>query len=113
MVKGDSAIVVDAQVPWESENLVLAALHKKAKYGKEPIHDVIRRRYRVSEIHHMPVIVGARGIWSKRANKEIEATLRISNKLKRQIVTDVIQWGVSIHRQFGRSTFWNSARPPR
>lgn len=111
MKKGNTAIVVDANIPWESEDLVLAARNKKAKYGKPPLEAAIKKRFGVNEVLHMPIIVGARGIWSKRANKDIESTLNLTAKTKRRIVTDVIQWGVSIHRQFGRMSLRNVHKP--
>ena len=111
MKKDNTAIVVDANVPWESEDLSLAAQNKKAKYGKPPIEAAIKKKMGVSEVLHMPIIIGARGIWSRKANKEIEGTLRLTGKIKRKIVTEVIRWGISIHRHFGR-TSWRSVHRP-
>lgn len=111
MKKGKTAIVVDANVPWETEDLKLAAQNKKSKYGKPPLEAAIKSKYGVTEVLHMPVIVGARGIWSKRANKEIEDTLHLTGQMKRKIITDVIQWGVSIYRQFGRVNWHTVQRP--
>ena len=111
MKKGNTAIVVDANVPWESGHLTLAAQSKKAKYSKPLIEAAIRQRMDVVEVRHMPIIVGARGVWSRKANKEIEATLQFTAKVKRRIVTDVIQRGISIHRYFMRGSCGDSLRP--
>ena len=105
MRKGGTAIIVDAYVPWDSDALDLAAMHKKGKYGRPEVLQAVKSTYGVSEVRVSPIIIGARGIWSRKANRDIENDLCITVATKRRIVTQTIKWGIAIHRHHNRYIF--------
>ncbi|KYB24672.1 Retrovirus-related Pol polyprotein from type-1 retrotransposable element R2-like Protein [Tribolium castaneum] len=92
-------VIADVQVSWDSESLTVPYERKRAKYDVPQFHQAAQHAWPGKALTFVPVIVGARGIWS-RINNDRSAALQIPPVVRRACVNSVVKWGSSIHATF-------------
>lgn len=109
-VKDDTAYVLDTTVAYETKLVSLGNAYKikKQKYESNDLINKIKTEYRVSKVQVMPFVIGARGSWAV-GNDTIVDTFKLPKSFRSIVCTLVLQWGVSIHRQF-MATVWRQYR---
>lgn len=106
--KEGEVTVCDVEVSWGDPSLAAAYRRKRGYYDTPLVRRAIAGAYGVAPdtIKFKPLIIGARGIWPG-VNREVETLLTISRFQKHCIVSTVLQWGVTMHREFMRRGWRN------
>lgn len=76
--------------------------HKKSTYLNRKFSEAATRRWPNKTLSHLPIIVGARGIWP-RANEATVQALGITKAVKSSCVHSCLKWGPTVHHNFMRA----------
>ena len=111
MMKNNTLIISDVGVNWEGPlSLDFQYNNKVAIYSTATFIDAIQQRFPSYNIHVLPLIVGARGIWCKR-NNYLKHHLRLPKVTVNDIITTTIRGSCTSHRDFMKFV-WRT-RPPQ
>lgn len=111
LVKEERAVIVDVAIAWESGlSLNRASQQKIEKYNITEINDRVRQRTGAREVLHTPLVMGARGHWS-RTNNLLTEECKFSAVDIAKIVTDTMLGGIACHTFFSRAV-WRPRQGP-
>lgn len=103
-IKGNSALILDAQIVADSVPLDLTNTNKVQKYSGGELTEMVRQRTGAEHVKTLAATLNWRGVWSQRSAGRL-VTERVVGIGELQLLsTRVLIGGVAAHRLFNRST---------
>lgn len=102
IVEEESITISDVQIVWEGPRpLASAYLSKTEYYGTQGFMEGIRRKWPGRRVSVLPIIIGARGVWSD-LNSQLFSKFELPVSLAQKLLLGVIRGSCQIHADFSR-----------